>query len=126
MKSQHNQKITRTYSEAFKLQVIEQIEQGRYNANQAAQLYGCCPSSIHGWKKKYGRAHLLNKKVRIETMNEANRIKELQQEIARLKASLADAHIDHKVAESYLSIACKELGVKTEEFKKKENTNSSK
>lgn len=126
MKSQSTQKITRTYSEAFKLQVIEHIEQGRYNANQAAQLYGCCPSSIHGWKKKYGRGHLLNKKVRIETMNEANRMKELQADIARLKASLADAHMDQKLTDSYLRMACRELGVEAEEFKKKERIRQSK
>ena len=63
------QRQTRRYSEAFKLSVIEQIEQGRYTAHQAGRLYGCSPSSIHYWKKRYGKAHLLNKKVRIETMD---------------------------------------------------------
>lgn len=125
MQRSTTQKITRKYSEAFKLQVVEQIEQGRYNANQAARLYGCCPSSIHGWKKKYGRNHLLNKIVRIETMSEANRIKELQEQVAHLKAALADTHIDQKLSESYLRLACRELGTNPEEFKKKERTKPS-
>lgn len=124
--SKLSQRITNRYSEAFKLQVIEQIEQGRYTANQAAKLYGCCPSSIHGWKKKYGKDHLLNKIVRIETMGEADRIKELEAQIARLKESLADAYVDGKLSESYLKLACQELGVDLQEFKKKEQTKPSK
>ena len=119
-------RITHRYSEAFKLQVIEQIERGRYTANQVSKLYGCSPSSIHGWKKKYGKAHLLNKIVRIETMGEANKIKELERQISQLKENLADAHVDGKLTESYLKLACQELGVDPQEFKKKEGVKPSK
>lgn len=113
-------RITHRYSEAFKLQVIEQIERGRYTAYEIAKLYGCSPSSIHGWKKKYGKAHLLNKIVRIETMGEANKIKELERQVRQLKESLADAHVDGQLTQSYFKLACQQLGVDPQEFKKKE------
>lgn len=121
-----DQRISIRYSEAFKRQVIEQIEQGTYTHNQAARVYGCSQSSIHGWLKKYGKNHLLNKIVRIQTMDEASRIQQLEKQVARLKESLADAHIEQKLTDSFLDLACRELGIDPQEYKKKENTKRSK
>lgn len=126
MRKPKEQRISIRYSESFKLQVIEQIEQGTYTHNQAARVYGCSQSSIHGWLKKYGKNHLLNKIVRIQTMDEASRIEQLEKIIARLKESLADAHLEQKLTESFLELACRELGMDPQEFKKKENTRRSK
>lgn len=113
------------YSEAFKLQVIEQIENGTYTNNQAARIYGCSTGSIHNWLKAYGRNHLLNKIVRVETMNETDRIHHLEKQVKELKSHLADAYVDKKISQSYLEIACRELGIDPEEFKKKEPTKPS-
>lgn len=121
-----NQKTSVRYSEAFKRQVIEQIEQGTYSHNQASRVYGCSQSTIHGWLKKYGKHHLLNKIVRIQTMDEASRIQQLERQVAQLKESLADAHIEQKLTESYFELACRELGTDPQEFKKKEPTRRSK
>jgi len=107
------------YSEAFKLQVIEQIENGRYTQNQAARVYRCSQSTIHGWLKSYGRNHLLNKIVRVETMNETDRIKQLEKQVKELKSHLADAYVDKKISQSYFELACRELGIDPDEFKKK-------
>ena len=114
------------YSEAFKLQVIEQIENGTYSHNQASRVYGCSQSTIHGWLKKYGKHHLLNKIVRIQTMDEVSRIQQLEKQVAQLKESLADAHIEQKLTESYFELACRELGTDPQKFKKKEPTRRSK
>ena len=114
------------YSEAFKLQVIEQIEEGSYTHTQAARIYGCSQSTIHGWLKKYGKNHLLNKVVRIQTMDETDRIKQLESQITELKENLADAYVDQKLSESYLKLACQQLGIDEQEFKKKVNSKPSK
>lgn len=110
---------TRRYSDAFKRQVVESVEQEGYSQQQAADLYGCSQESVRRWIKQYGKNHLLNKVVRIQTMDEADRIKELTEEIKKLKAALADAHIDQTISESYFELACQRLGVDPEEFKKK-------
>ena len=122
MSTTSNQRTTRRYSDAFKRQVVEAIEQEGYTHPQAARLYGCSQSSIHRWLKEYGKNHLLNKKVRIETMDEVDRIEELTKEMAKLKAALADAHIDQAMLENHLALACQRLGVDPEAFKKKHDT----
>src|SRR5699024_10834995 len=82
-------------------------------------LYGCSQGSVRQWIKKFGKNHLLNKIVRIQTMDESSRISELNKQIEELKVALADAHIDQKLAESRLKVACQKLDVDPEEFKKK-------
>lgn len=116
---QHYKGTVRRYSDAFKRQVVESIEEGDYTQPQAAKLYGCSESSIHRWLKAYGKNHLLNKVVRIQTMDEVDRIKELTDQVKTLKAALADAHMDQTISESYFKLACRRLGVDPEEFKKK-------
>lgn len=114
------------YSESFKLQVIAQLEDGTYTRSQAARVYGCSTSTIHGWLKKYGKKQLLNKIVRIETMNETDRIKQLEKQVKELKEHLADAYMDQKISQSCFELACRELGIDPQDFKKKERTGSSK
>lgn len=52
--------------------MIEQIENGLYSHNQAAKVYGCSQSTIQSWLRKYGKNHLLNKVVHIQTMDEVS------------------------------------------------------
>ena len=53
-----------TYSEAFKMKVVEEIGQGRFaTIAQAQKAYGICGmSTIQKWVKKYGRPELLPKR----------------------------------------------------------------
>lgn len=119
MSTQSYKGTIRRYSDAFKRQVVEAIEQEGYTHPQAALRYGCSEASIHRWVKRYGKNHLLNKIVRIQTMDEADRIAELTEQVNKLKTALADTHLDQAMAESYFELACKRLGVDPEAFKKK-------
>lgn len=110
---------TRRYSDAFQRQVVESLEQEGYSQQQAADLYGCSQESVRRWIKKFGKNYLLNKVVRIQTMDEASRLDELKQQIAKLKQALADAHMDQTMLESYFELACQRLDIDPEEFKKK-------
>ena len=109
------------YSEAFKRQVVGEIERGRHATIGAAQrAYGIKGSvTIPGWVRKYGREDLLPKVVRIETLKERDELKEARKRIRELEAAVADAHIDHCLEKAYLHVACERMGVDPEEFKKK-------
>ena len=117
-----SQKPPRRYSEAFKLQVIGELESGKLKSRcEARRKYGILGNAtIAKWLKKYGKNHLLPGVLRMEMPNEADRVKELQKEVLRLKHALADAHMDVVLNESWLKIACQEFGGQDfEEFKKK-------
>ena len=49
--------------------------------------------TIQKWIRKFGREHLLNKVIRIESMEEKDRLKQLEQENKKLKMALADAYL---------------------------------
>jgi transposase len=109
------------YSEAFKRQVVEEIERGRHATIKAAQrAYGIKGSmTLPGWVRKYGREDLLPKRVRIETLKERDELKEARKRIRELEAAVADAHIDHCLEKAYLYVACERMGVDPDDFKKK-------
>lgn len=110
------------YSEAFKLQVVSEIESGQLSSiNEANHRYGITGSrTVRLWLTKYGKTQCLPRVVRVETPDERDRVKELQKENERLKKALADTHMKAVLYESWFEIACRDFGVKdVEAFKKK-------
>jgi transposase-like protein len=110
-----------TYSEAFKMQVVQEISQGKFaSILQAQKAYGICgTATIQKWVKKYGRAELLPKRVRVETMTEIDELKEAKKRIRDLEKALSDAHMDYCLERAFLEIACEKIGTSREEIKKK-------
>ena len=110
-----------TYSEAFKMQVVEDMKQGKYaTISQARKAYGICGmNTIQKWIKKYGRPELLPKRVRVETMTEIDELKEAKKRIRDLEKALADSHMDYCLERAFLEIACEKMGTTRDELKKK-------
>ncbi len=115
-------KATVRYSEAFKLQVLRELEEGRWGSRfAAARAYGIggC-GMIAYWARKYGKEHLMGKVIRVEQAREFNEMRELRKRVRELEKALADAHLEHRFDEAYLRIACRAAGVEdVGEFKKK-------
>ena len=109
------------YSEAFKLQVIQEIEGGKFRGpNAAARAYGIKGGrTIYNWLRKYGREDSMPRKVTITTMSEQDETKELKKRVRELEKALADAYMKELLGQSFLKIACERLGTPVEEFKKK-------
>jgi len=109
------------YSEAFKRQVVEEIARGKFTSPyKAQQAYGIRGQmTVIKWVRKYGRDDLLPKRIRIETMEEVDQLKEARKRIRELEAALADAHIDQCLEHAFLEIACERMGEDLNDFKKK-------
>jgi len=116
------QVVIRRYSEAFKLQVVSELESGKLSSHSEAQRrYGITGNgTIVKWLKKYGREQQLPRILRVETPNERDEFKKLKKENDRLKKALADEHLKAVLYESWLEVACEEFGVEdVAAFKKK-------
>jgi transposase len=110
------------YSEAFKLQVLRELETGKFSgAAAAARAYGVSgPVMIAYWARKYGKNHLLGKVVRVETPKEVSEVRELRKRVRDLEKALADERLDRMLNDAYLHIACEAAGIKdVDGFKKK-------
>lgn len=110
------------YSEAFKLQVVRELEQGRFeSAGAAGRAYGVNGSeTVANWVRRYGKDHLLRKAIRVMKADEEAEVKALRKRVRELERALSDAHIDLKLEEAYVELACEAAGIEdVAEFKKK-------
>lgn len=110
------------YSEAFKLQVVRELEAGRFeSAGAARRAYGVRGAgTVEAWVRRFGKDHLLRKVVRVMKADEQAEVQALRKQVRELKGALADAHLDLKLEAAYMKLACEAAGIKdVAEFKKK-------
>ena len=97
------------YSISFRQKVVREIEEEALTVQAAKRRYGIGGGqTIQRWIRKFGKYHLLEKTVRIETMEEKDQIKKMQEEIRKLKVALADSLMAQKCLEAVIKEADKE------------------
>ena len=96
------------YSYAYKIEVIESIENGKLSQNQASKVYGVHRKTIAGWLRKYGN---FEKKLREMGGKSA------RQELADLRAKLRVSQGENQVLKAVMRIIEEEYG---EEMLKKD------
>jgi transposase-like protein len=97
------------YSLSFKQQVIREIEQEGQSIEATKRKYGINGGmTIQKWLRKFGKTGLLNQVIRIETMEERDRVKVLEEEIKKLKLALADSLLAQRSLEVVIAEASKE------------------
>ena len=102
-------KITRRYSLSFKQHVVRELEEGGVTKNWIRKKYGIKGgSTLYKWICKFGKYHLINQVIRIETMEEKDRVKQLEEEIKKLKLALADSLLAQQCLEELIDEANKE------------------
>ena len=100
------------YSVSFKQQVIREMEEEGLTKAEVSRKYGIRGTrTIHQWICRFGKNYLLNKNIRIETMEEKDRIKQLQEEVKKLKLALADSLLAQRSLEVVIEETNKEYKV---------------
>jgi len=110
------------YSEAFKLQVVRELEEGKHaNCWAAREAYGIGgTTTVPLWVRRYGRTHLLRKVVHVQSPGERSEVRKLKDRVQQLEKALVEAHLDLRLEQSYLKIACEEgWNSSVDELKKK-------
>ena len=110
------------YSDAFKIQVVSELESGKFKcifeARKRYAIRGV--GTVENWIRKYGKNHLLNKVVRVETTTERDQLKEMKSKIRELESALVDAHLDLRLERAWGELACEAAGISDMDgFKKK-------
>jgi transposase-like protein len=109
------------YSEAFKLQVVSALENGELKSvAEARQRYGISGEmTVQRWLMKYGRDHLRNRIIRVETPKDIDQIKALKKRIRDLEKALAATQVKAVINEAYFQIVCEQHGIDDPEALKK-------
>lgn len=106
------EKSTIRYSQIFKQKIVSEIEQQGMSIAEVRRKYDIRgTSTIQCWLKKFGKNHLLGKVIRIETMDEKDRIKALEAELKKYKEALAEATLENKCLTTLVKLAKSELNI---------------
>lgn len=116
----NERKVVR-YSEAFKLQVVRELEDGTFRTvEEARQRYGIAGSmTVQRWLRRLGRDDLNAKVVRVEKPGERDQFKAMQRKIRDLEHALAETRMRELISEGHYKALCDQIGVEPEEQKKK-------
>jgi len=108
------------YSEAFKLEVVGELEREQLAFEQVRRKYGIRGgSTVQGWVQKYGNGSR-GKVIRVETPKQIDELKRLKERVRRLESALADANIELALEKGYTQMACERAGITdVAAFKKK-------
>lgn len=89
------------YSYAYKMEVVESIENGKLSQNQASKYFGVHRKTISGWLQKYG-----NFEKKLREMGG----KSPKQNIADLRAKLRVSEGENEVLKAVMNIIEEEYG----------------
>ena len=107
------------YSEAFKREVVRQLEMEGLSFAAVRQKYGITGNAtVQGWVRKYGSG-LRGRMIRVETPEEIRQLKRLKERVRQLESAMADANIELSLERTYTRMACEQAGIQdVEGFKK--------
>jgi transposase-like protein len=108
------------YSEAFKREVVWELEREELTLAAVMRKYGIRgDGTVQNWVRQYGNG-TRGKVIRVEKPEEINELQRLKERVRRLESALADANIDLALERAYTRMACERAGIQdVEAFKKK-------
>jgi len=95
-------KKVKRYSESFKRQVVAEYEAGSSIATLKAKYGIAGGQTVQMWIKKYAKEGFRHELVRIQTAEEANRVKELERQVQQLEQALGKVVLEKLKLESIL------------------------
>lgn len=95
------------------MQVVQELESGALSTvAEARRRYGIRgKGTVQYWLRKYGKNHLRNKVIKVQTPNDRDQVQVLKKRIRELEKSLADTQVSAVLNDSYYKIVCEMHGV---------------
>lgn len=103
----------RRFTENFRKEQVKKIESGELSVEEVSRLYEIQQKNVRLWLKKYG-IKKIPKQIIISTSKDYNRVKDLEQEVAKLKQIIADQQIELIKTKSVVLLAEEKLGTSFE------------
>jgi transposase len=119
MQKQRKIKVGIRYSEAFKMEIVRELESGGAAFDEVRRKYGIGNGSVQRWARQYGNGSR-GKVIRVQKPEELDEVKRLKERVRLLERALADANVDLALERAYIEIACERAGIQdVADFKKK-------
>ncbi len=91
-------RVIKRYSEYFKRQVVDELENGRFTSITESRLHHGITggTTIQTWLKKYGRNHLMAKVVRVEKPGEQDQLRAYKKRVSQLEQALGKTQAENR------------------------------
>lgn len=104
-----NERQHRRFSEEFRREQVKLIEKGDRTIAQVSQLYEVKRDNVRRWVKQYGIKDRPGMMI-IQTQEEVNRIKDLQNQVLKLNEVIGKMHVELLYKNELLDLARQQLG----------------
>jgi transposase len=99
------------YSEAFKMEVVRELESQGQAFDAVRRKYGIGGAdTVQQWVRKYGNG-TRGKIIRVQKPEEIDELKRLKSRVRQLEVALADSNVDLALERAYLRLACQRAGI---------------
>jgi transposase-like protein len=107
------------YSHGFKMQAVREVESGEITAKAVQRKYSIKGNdTVMHWVRQLGSGKY-GKIIRVERADEVDEVGRLRSQLRRAKEALADAHMELALEKAFLGVACEQMDLSVEGFKKK-------
>ncbi|MEM6263364.1 MAG: transposase [Bacteroidota bacterium] len=109
--SKNSSRTIRTFSDTFKRQKVQEIEQGTYTVLQVSRLYEVSPTSVYRWLYKYSTHYQKGIRQVVEMESEAKKTQRIMNQLAKTEQALGQKQLQIDYLEKLIELASSELGV---------------
>lgn len=105
-------RTAKRYSEAFKRQVVRDIERGKTTPAEVAKQYGITGAmTIKGWLRRFGTGQLVGRRAKCKEVAESSKMLLLERRNRELEQTIARLTVDKVALESVVEEAQSHFGV---------------
>lgn len=116
--NEHIKRTQKDYSYAFKLSVVQEVENGELGIKAAARKYGIqSHSTVTNWLRKYGNFDWVNKSTRMMPASKDQQLLELQQKVLLLEKQKKEAEKKAETADKKVILFDMMIKIAEDEFK---------
>jgi transposase len=108
---QDKTKIRRVFSEAFKRQKVQELQQNRIKVSDICNQYGVSGVSVYRWLRLYATTYHPPTRMVVELESETIRTKQLEQRVAELERLVGQKQIALDFSDAIIAVASKEFGI---------------
>ena len=103
--------VIKRYSEAFRIQVVREYEKEGVSLNTLHKRYGVSQLTLQKWIRKYSLEGIRHQMMVIQTPEEQDQLKVLQEQNRQLEKLVAQLSVDKLMLESTLAVIEREYNV---------------
>ena len=103
------QKISRTFSTAFKKEKVDLLDSGKITVKELSTLYEVSPTAIYKWKKKYSKLEE-SERVVVEKISESNKNMELLKRVRDLEQVIGKKQLELDYYKTAIDVLSEQAG----------------